>query len=314
LGNLLANLDNADNVIGDITLQYVGIDAAVFPEIDGVTFIEAKDFESAKEAVKSGDATAAVRFSPEGIDLGKGRDAVKNGAIESIFRSISLGGYAEGYAENTDRETFVKTKDLGINRTMLDYYAVTIVVMIIFMGSGIDGATTMYKNRKNGIIRRTVICPKSRTNLYVSTVLASMPQSILQVICVMLASVLLFGAHYANGFADNCLLFFMFFVAGMTVNAVFAIVGMLVKVNPTMILMPIIWTMMFISGSFAKGINVKGVSEYLPMKLMQNAAFDLTMFGRAGGCLVVLMVCAIVLVLATVIGAIMFNRKAVVET
>ncbi|MDR0936095.1 MAG: ABC transporter permease [Oscillospiraceae bacterium] len=303
LGNMLDKLDNPDSVIGDINLQYIGINTKILPKIDGVSFIEASSFEAAKIAVEADAATAAVQFSERGIELYQGRDSIKNRALESVFRGISIG------AVNSEK-TFVQTKNLGYNRTMLDYYAVTMIAMIVFMGGGVSGASTVFEERKNGTLSRTAMSPKSRASLYFGTVLSFLPQSALQVICTMLPSILIFNAHYANTIAGNLLLFSMFFIVGISTCSVFALVGLFIKINPTMVIMPAVWALMFLSGSFAQDVYITGFSDILPPRLVQNAAFELTIFGRYEKCVSAIIVSAFVLALSSVLGAIIFSRKA----
>jgi ABC-2 type transport system permease protein len=303
LGNLLQSMDVPDLKIDQITLQCVGIQQSALPDIDGVTFVQAADFEAGKAAVKAGEADAAVQFSAAGIELYNGRDAIKSRAIATIFRSVSIGA-------QTSETNYVKTKDLGYNRNMIDYYAVSMIVMILFMGSAISGAGSFYESRKDGTLRRQVICPKSRTGLYIGSILSFAPQNLIQVVCTMVPVVLLFGAHYANTFAGNALLFIMFFTAGFAISALFSLVGLLVPVNPTMVIMPVSWAMLFCSGTFSQSVLL---SEWMPPYLIQTAAFDLTVFGRPGKALAVMGVSLIVLLVSTAVGAVLFNRKAVTE-
>ncbi|MDR0347750.1 MAG: hypothetical protein LBH56_05195, partial [Coriobacteriales bacterium] len=53
-----------------------------------------------------------------------------------------------------EQELRVEEKTYGISRTMLDYYAITMIVMMFFMGSAMSGAAQFYEGRKNGTLRR----------------------------------------------------------------------------------------------------------------------------------------------------------------
>jgi hypothetical protein len=152
--------------------------------------------------------------------------------------------------------------------------------------------------------------PKSRASLYFGTVLSFMPQNALQVVCTMLPSILIFNAHYANTLAGNLLLFLMFFIVGIAVCSVFTLVGLFVNINPTMVIMPAVWALMFLSGSFAQDIYIKGFSDILPPRLVQDAAFELTIFGHYEKCLNAIIAGVIVLAISSVLGAIIFSRKA----
>jgi ABC-2 type transport system permease protein len=203
----------------------------------------------------------------------------------------------------------LKDYDLGYSRSMLDYYAVTMIVMIMFMGGALGGAATLYEDRMNHTLARVVVSPRNRASIYIQTVIGKLPQSLMQVLSVMLVSTLFFGAHYADTARGNFILFFMLLMASMAVSAVAMILGMLVKFNPTAILMSITWVLLFLSGSFSKEVRIPGFTEHSPPYLLQAAAFDLTVFGREGKCLTALAVSTGILVIATLLGAKLFNRK-----
>ena len=304
LGTLLESLNVSDYAAGNLTLQYVGIPEEYLPAIDGVTFVKADNFNTAKDAVKDKKADAAVSFSADGIDLYKGGDSVKSGVAEMIFRSVSL----NGNSGTVDNSTYVKTKELGYNRSMMDYYAVAMIVMILFMGGAIGGAGAFYESRKDGTLRRAAISPKTRTALYLESLLSFLPQNIFQIVCTMIPAVLIFHAHYADTFAENLLLFAMFFVVGAAIMALFGLVGLLSNINPTLIIMPVMWALLFCSGTFSQSVLV---SEKLPPALIQAAAFDLTIFGRYDKCLAVMCVCAVIIILSVITGTLLFGRKEV---
>jgi ABC-2 type transport system permease protein len=101
----------------------------------------------------------------------------------------------------------------------------------------------------------------------------------------------------------------MMIVVALAVNATAMIVGMLTTLNPMMILMPVIWLMMFVSGTFVSITKMDGIGDWIPTGLIQNAAFDLTVFGRSGKCFEVITAGLIVFAAATLIGTLLFRRK-----
>jgi ABC-2 type transport system permease protein len=106
----------------------------------------------------------------------------------------------------------------------------------------------------------------------------------------------------------------MLFAAGMAASCLFMLLGIfLKKLNPFLVLMPIMWVILFLSGTFSKEIFIPGVSDYLPPALIQSAAFDLTLFGHADKSVVVLVVSVVLIIAATIVGTILFNRKAVAQ-
>lgn len=218
-------------------------------------------------------------------------------------------GDSSAASQNDSERALIADKDLGVSRSMMDYYAVTMIVMIVFMGGGIGGASTMYQLRKDGLIRRMFCSPRGKTRLFIEAVAGVIPANILQALIVMILSTAFLGVHYAKTWQENLLLFAFFIVAGTAVTTLFMLVGLFVRVNPYMPLMAAIWTLLFLSGTFSKDLSIEGVSEYLPPNIMQRAAFDLTVFGRPEQALAVMGVCGLALALACVVGAVIFRKK-----
>jgi ABC-2 type transport system permease protein len=286
------------------------------------------------------------------VEISEGRDVVKNRAVNLMMEgfSVQVGTYsalaeaaaAEAAAEasaaaanldataagaaqqtapptatpttspTTQTQDLVTTQTAGYNRTMLDYYAVTMIVMILVMGGSIGGAGMLYQRRREGTARRELSTSRNRNLLYLQLLFESLLQNIIQVATVMLSSTLLFGAQYAATWQGNVVLFFSLLCAGMAVSALFLLVGIFVRFNPIAILMPVTWVMLFLSGTFSKEVEVPGIGDYMPASIVQNAAFDLTIFGNMGPSLVVLAVSLCIVAVATIVGAALFNRREMV--
>jgi ABC-2 type transport system permease protein len=91
------------------------------------------------------------------------------------------------------------------------------------------------------------------------------------------------------------------------------VIGLAVRTNPYMPLMAILWVSLFLSGTFNKDTSIDGLTEHMPARLIQDAAFDLTVFGRDGKLLSVVAVCAVVSAVAAAVGAMLLSRKKVVS-
>ena len=350
LGSMLAELDNPDTPIGTLRIVYAvdeglrvgsaapgeaGFESAMavetftgaLAESDGVELTEAAGPEAAAAAVDAGLADAAMIFeAPLGISVAEGEDIYKNRAVNLIAKGFArtYGTYAAvamaapGYymeiaaKEPPDFSTLTADKDLGVERSMMDFYAVTMVIMIAFMGGGIGGASDMFFARSSGMLRRITASPRSRVRLFLENVFSVVPQNIMQTLLVMIPSTLFLGAHYAVTWQQNLLLFAFFILLGVAVSAVFMLVGLFVRVNPYVPIMAVIWTLLFLSGTFSKEIFIEGFSEYTPMSIVQRAAFDLTVFGRPGQALACMGVFAIILIASCALGAILFKRKEIV--
>ena len=337
LGNLLGNMDNAEGKIEPMTVNYkIETDDKVqlsaiesflegLKENDDLKMKETDDIKESISRMNKGELASVMVFTDSNdIELYEGLDSIQNRAMNIILNTFCE--YTASYKILTDNapakfekvssileEDNVIDKNFGYERTMLDYYAVAMIVMILFMGGAIGGASAMYEGRLNGTLSRMAISSKSRISIYIQTILGSFPQTFIQVIVIMVPSVLIFGANYAQSINSNILLIITFVVVGIAVNSVFTVVGILVKRDPTMVIMPVLWTLMFISGTFTKEIHIQGVTELSPVWLIQNAAFQLTMFDKPEQCILVLVICLGITVIATATGALMFNRKGVLS-
>jgi ABC-2 type transport system permease protein len=124
----------------------------------------------------------------------------------------------------------------------------------------------------------------------------------------MLISVYVFHAHYAAELSDNLLLFLLFFVVTLAMVSIGAVIGLVIKTSPMLIVMPPLWIMMAFSGTYSKELVFKGISDLMPIYQIQQAAFDLTVFGRSekAGC--VILICLIILIVMLAVGAFLFSR------
>jgi len=245
------------------------------------------------------------------IDLSQMEQAfLQNASAGSPSSSISSGSSTPDISTAFDGSR-IQEKNYGINRTMIDYYAITMIVMMFFMGSFFSGAMTLYQSRKDGTLKRVLVSPQSRGSIYLQHAVSMVPLNLLQISIIMAASSLLFGAQYAATWQLNLLLFAMLFVVSIACSCISMILGMFIKFSPIILLMPIIWPMLFLCGTFSKEIFIPGVSNYLPPSIIQQAAFDITLFGDTSRGMAVLLVSAALVVLSTVIGAALFNKKDV---
>jgi ABC-2 type transport system permease protein len=298
-----------------------------------IKFTKTANPDAARKSVDDGTNDAAMLFdSSLDIKVYGGTDSIKTRAVTLIAQSFSREYQAYSVAAQANPDAFARlmakqatsataglpnaselteNRDLGVNRSIMDFYAVTILVMIAFMGGGIGGACDMYFARKNGSLRRLTLSPTKRSRLFLDNVIGIIPQNIMQALIMMIPSVLFFGAHYAKTPSDNMLLFAYFVLLGTSVTAVFMLAGLFLKINPMMPLMAVMWVLLFMSGTFSKEVNIPGVTEYIPMNIAQQAAFDLTVFGRPERVLGVMAVCACALIASCVAGSLVLRRKEI---
>ncbi|MDR1016203.1 MAG: ABC transporter permease [Coriobacteriales bacterium] len=347
LGTSLSGLDRAEAPVGTISALYqvsasdpasatAARQFAVAAQKQGLADLhDVKTLPPAAAAdpraqVADGSYAALVDFQGQGrIALYEGTDGTANQTLEAIMHAYvnSYGavseviaadpGSAQSIVSKADQGSandagggLVQTTLAGHSRSTMDYYAITMLVMMLFMGGAIGGANGLYASRRNGTLRRALASPRSRLGIYGGYLLQVLVMNLVSLIVIMLFS-LIFGAHYAATVLDNILLFVSFLAAGMAVGAIFIVVGLFIRVNPMAVVMAPIWVLLFLSGTMTQFIAIPGVTPYLPPAAIQNAAFRLTIFGEAGPSLVVLVVSLVILVVAALVGALIFKRKQV---
>jgi ABC-2 type transport system permease protein len=299
-------------------------------------------------ALANGDYNGYIAFNADGsLELYEGTSGLANQALEALMRSYATetGAYtqvaqmqqaqAQQVATQAGQEaqaagakdglgvgssnvasgsasTLVQAGPAGFNRSQMDYYAVAMAVMILFMGGAIGGTEIIYERRKNGMLQRELASPRSRIGIYGTYLLEAFILDVIQVTVIMAASMLLFGVHYAGTVGGDLLLYAAFLAVGMAVSSLFLVVGMWVKVNPMAVLMAPLWILLFLSGTFAQGMTIPGFSGYLPPAMIQNAAYALTVFGHPQGCVEALFVGLGIAIVGVLVGAAMFNRRKAV--
>ncbi|MGB4661144.1 MAG: ABC transporter permease [Mobilitalea sp.] len=334
LGSLLNSLNKSEGTIGELKIEYVietqdpyqimAIESFVDEAGDGTNlfFTAADNLEKAKKMAAKDEIAAVVLFTgnPMEIQIFEGTDSIKNRTVGAIMysfiqtnKSIStlLKTNPEGIAEisaKSIQEDYIIDKDLGVNRNMIDYYAVSMVAMICFMSLTV-GAAAFVGERQSKTINRLLICPKNRISIFIQKVLGFFPQVVLEIAVIMLFCVVVYKAHYAANIQDNLYLFLMFLVVTISMTAVGAVLGLFMKSSPTVVIMPVIWMMMFFGGTYSKDLYIKGLTEMMPIYNMQQAAYDLSIFGRTEKATTTIIIYSIICIIALIIGAVLFNRK-----
>lgn len=299
LGTLLENIEVSDSVVGELNVAYC-IENSGYSEDAFEQFLLSLEEENVLNAEKitAGELekacekySAAIKLDGSEIMIYNGTSAVKNRTVKALIDGYNqtaaaymtvaqTNPQALGGIELSD-DSFVQPHDFGRTRTMMDYYAVTMTVVIVFFGSCIAGASSYSEEYMNNTINRLNVAPTSRTAVYFGKVVGYLPLVLVQVGTVMILSTLFFGAHYCDTLGGNLLLFAMFVCASLALLSIGVLANLFFpKMQPWAILMPIIWVMLFFSGAFQMDIKIEGVTDYLPSRIILNAAFDLTVFSR----------------------------------
>lgn len=298
LGTLLEQWNRADYDIPAMEVSFVTDEAypsfeAFLKEAEAEGLLTLTWKEGREEAVERIDKglTAVIEYDSANhrIILHQGADGVANRALHIMLESYAsmekavICCYQNGVPVDSAKlgaaQEFVVAKKLGVERSMMDYYAVCMLVMIIFMG-GTSSGMAFYDYRQLGLLDRIAITPVSKVKVFFMMLLGNLPVIGIQIGAIMLCSTFLFGAHYAVGFWANLALILFFVIVALMVNAFGAVMGLAVKVNPTVIMMPLSWILLFFGGSFAKDVFMEGISDRMPTYIIQQAAFDLTLFGH----------------------------------
>lgn len=330
LGNLLENLDISDYEIGKITLGYYSEDGSdlaeeYFKDLEEQDILTLKHFDSMEKAeaeVKAGKLSACAVTKENNIMLLTGDDGIKNRSLEAMTKGfLYMNQTYTACAANTDDplaltqlqpsdQEYTITKGLGIERSMIDYYAVAMVVMTVFMCSMIAGGECFVSKYRDNTMYRLYISPISRAKLFFAKILGAFPMTIIQIAVIMVVSIVFFGAHYADGTVNNLLLFLMLFTASLAALSVGVFAGLFFKkISPGAVFQPLAWIMLFFSGSFSKEIYIEGFTNICPPYIIQQAAFELTLFGNKEAAVKVTAVSAAIFIALMMLGVLKFSRK-----
>lgn len=333
LGTMLQGLDIADYDIGEIKLQYSVSEAdeqsgKAFAEfLDNIDMIKAEKNDDSKNALKltdNGDTDAYIVLKNGEISLYRGRNDIANRALGSVLNSYIAVSDTYYKIASTDpsllmnignadtTKSFVEQEGLGVTRSMLDYYAVSMAVMMIFMSHMMMGCTAFKDEEKIFTMSRLYLSPLGRTKLFFGKLIGILPSAVIGNAVIMLISAFAFGARYCDNLAGNLLLFLMLSCCSLATIAVGMLIGVIIKIPAEGVIIPLAWTLLFFSGSFSKNIFMEGFSDKLPPYLIQQSAFRLTLYGESTDAVITIAVCLAVTVVVSLIGAVIFRNKKTV--
>lgn len=328
LGTLLERVDVADSTVGELNVAYCvedgGQAADAFEEfilsLDKEEVINAEKITAGELENAAEKYSAAVYLNGSEITIYNGTNAVQNRTVKALIDGYNQTAAAYmSVAEvnpqalsgiQLSEDGYVQPHDFGRTRTMMDYYAVSMTVVIIFFGSCIAGASAYSDEHVNNTVSRLTAAPISKTAVYFGKILGHLPLVLVQVGTVMVVSTLFFGAHYCDTLGGNLLLFAMFVCSSLALLSLGILLNLLLpKMQPWAVLMPLIWVMLFFSGTFHKDGAIEGVSDYFPSRIILNASFDLTIFSRSGKAVSVIIWSLGIFALFIVLGCIKVNTR-----
>lgn len=328
LGTLLERIDVADSTVGELNIAYCvedsGYSADAFEDLilslDKENVINAEKISRGELENAAEKYSAAVYLNGSEITIYNGANAVQNRTVKALIDGYNQTAAAYMTVAEVNPQalanielsenSYVQPHDFGRTRSMMDYYAVAMTVVIVFFGACIAGATSYSDEHANSTISRLNAAPISRTVVYLGKVLGYLPLVLVQVGTVMIVSTLFFGAHYCGTPGENLLLFAMFVCSSLALLAVGVLINLIFpKMHPWAVLMPILWVMLFYSGAFQKDMSIKGVSNYFPPRIILDAAFDLTSFSRTERAVSVIVWSLVIFAALIIIGCIKVNSR-----
>ena len=336
LGNMLSNLNYADPEVGFIKAEYIIATEqqmeqemvlsflASLNDTNSILMAESISETSSKEKIALGELDALVIFGGDLIEIYEGDEEIKNRtfsavmngfvqnkkAVMSIMKGMQEGDLKDNtlaISTETIRKSYTTKKDFDKNRSMLDYYGVSMIILIVFVG-GIGGFSSFGNERTNKTINRLIASPMNRSSIFIQKVMGLMLGYFIEIAVIMIVGATLFDVHYANNLIDNILLFSLFLVTMVSLGCVGVSLGLVMKGNPLLIFGPVLWLMMFFGGTFSKDVYIEGLTPKLPVYQLQQAAFGLTIFGHKEKVMAILLVEILVTFVFIFIGVARFNK------
>lgn len=237
LGQLLGGMMNiSDATIGEIKIGYYSqmteIENGAFEQFilsleeEGAVLAQGfNNIERAKLSVEKGELSAAIILTDDEVRIIAGSDSVKTRTVKALSDSFLLykSAYIAAFSNNPTAQaaptadSYIKVTGGGIAQSATDYYAVAMLVMVLFMSSCIGGSSCYYDEYKLNTINKLAVSPVSPSAVYFGKIIGSLPSVIIQTLSVMLASTFLIGGKYADTFMENLTLAVMFAVVSLAV-------------------------------------------------------------------------------------------------
>lgn len=327
LGNLLEMWNNSETIVGELNIAYY-VDSnddykvkSIEQFLKGLEKDEAislKKLEKLENSANQYDSIIALSGSPMEVTLYKGNDDTKNNTINAIMSSYLELNDKINYVmsknnnqipEITFKDEYISPKNLGTNRNMIDYYAVTMTVMIVFMTGGIAGSESFQSLRKNNTIDRLIISPKSKLSIFIGKMIGFSPMIFVQLAVVMFVSWKFLKANYAASFLGNIQLIMMLIALSYALISFSSFLGILFNFRTQAIMMPLMWVTMFFGGTFSREVYVEKITPLMPPYIVQKAAFDLINFNRFELVNKITVVSLILFVTFTLTGGYIFSKR-----
>jgi ABC-2 type transport system permease protein len=198
----------------------------------GVRFAPAESVEQGIAGVRDADDTCLVVVSETGITLYRNdRFGIEAGFMQSLLTGFLQRYNAAGAVASVDPNAvkaflaaptgpYVEEASLGGNRRprAVDYYAVTMLTMIILQGSML-GMSGMRKERKLGTARRILSGPVRRWEFLSGKVAGGLLVMVVQALVVLVLSRYAIGAYWGRDLATVFLVLVSEMVMSVSIGA-----------------------------------------------------------------------------------------------
>ena len=292
-------------------------------EGENILFEVLSSKEEAARLLEKGKLDAYLIYEQGKLKLYEGTKVYLNHTIKCIVNNmmgqikayevvmeqgIGKGNQLEETISHQEVQSYTVSKKLASKMSMIDYYAIAMMIMTCFFGS-LGACMAFTEERNSRTINRLITLPYNRFKIFAGKVIGLMPQAILQASVIMLVSTFIFGATYASDFSGNLLLFVAFTLTGIVVSAIGVLLSLIFKKSVVVPLFIVSWIMLFYSGNFAIGMAIKPFCNYLPPYQINQAVLDLTLFGKTEGIWWMIMIEMLIIMMVLVLGGIIFSKK-----
>lgn len=343
LGSFIEQVQTADQTITSIHLGYYISDEKKGDEQDieaiqikgllqeaeknlegeNIFFEVPSSKEEAARLLEKGELDAYLIYEQGKLKLYEGTEVYLNHTIKCIMNSmmgqikayevameqgISMGNQLEETISPQEVQSYTVSKKLASKMSMIDYYAIAMMIMTCFFGS-LGACMSFTEERHSKTINRLITLPCNRFKIFAGKVISLMPQAILQAIVIMLVSTLIYGATYASDFSGNLLLFVAFTLTGIVASAIGVLLSLIFKKSMVVPLFIVNWIMLYVSGNFTMSTIVKPLCNYLPPYQINQAVLDFTLFGKTKGIWWIMTIEILIIMMVLVLGGIIFSKK-----
>ena len=333
LGTMLAPMYEVQTEIEAIHIEYVNssddVEGVVafenfLHELEKEEIINVKlstDLERSKVNLAETKIDTIIELTGEdlAINMITGEDGLVNQIVQSMIK---------GYIQNEKivrtiiekdssllmnmqfiSQDFIDREEENIGFAIMDYYGIAMIIMTIFMVCFVAAIDNYSKEKADKTIIRLQISSKDQFLMFIQTNLSVIPQIFFQIGVLMVGSVLLLDVTYCDTLGDNLLLFSMLVCVTLAIVALGSVFGLVCGKWISGLANVMVWTLLFFSGTYSKEVFVEGLSNYLPPYMIQQAAFDLTLYGNNGGVLITMMISLTLFVVFSIMGAVIFSKR-----